>query len=41
MTCERCEDIHKGQRTGEHRDPCDCECHSPLSLGRPKSWMQG
>ena len=27
MTCDRCYDIHLGQRNGTNYNPCQCDCH--------------
>ena len=27
MTCDRCVDIHEGQRLGTNSQPCQCDCH--------------
>ena len=33
MTCDRCYDIHLGQRNGTNNNPCQCDCHMVSSGG--------
>ena len=32
MTCDRCKDIHEGQKLGKVLDSCRCSCHNTFSF---------
>lgn len=41
MTCDRCNDIHIGQRNGKILHSCNCQCHIKPENRKPKYILFG